>query len=51
MGGRLALPDYDEKTKRAADLGSLNPREVAKFYKYFKKMDKEKKGAMRIVRI
>lgn len=45
----MALPEYDENMKRAADVGSLTPREVAKFYKYFKKLDKEKKGSVQIM--
>lgn len=44
MGGRVALPEYDENMKRAADIANLTPKEVAKFLKYFKKLDKEKKG-------
>lgn len=47
MGGRLALPEYDLNTKRAADLCALSPKEVAKFYKYFKKLDRGKKGSSR----
>lgn len=47
MGGRIALPEYDENLKRAADIGNLTPKEVAKFLKYFKKLDKEKKGTCR----
>ena len=50
MGGRIALPEYDENMKRAADLGNLTPKEVAKFLKYFKKLDKEKKGVCRSAR-
>jgi hypothetical protein len=46
MGGRVSLPEYDENMKRAADLADLTPKDVAKFHKYFKKLDKEKKGKL-----
>lgn len=46
MGGQVSLPEYDEHLKRAADVCCLTPKEVAKFHKYFKKLDKEKKGRL-----
>jgi hypothetical protein len=44
MGGRMSMPEADEKMTKCIKTMKLKPREVAKIYKTFQRYDKAKTG-------
>ena len=44
MGGRMVLPEADDKMKKCIRVHMMKPKEVNKFWKLFKKLDKAKTG-------
>jgi Ca2+-binding EF-hand superfamily protein len=48
MGGRLVLPEADDKMKLLIKTHKLRPKEIAKIFKTFKKFDKAKTGVINL---
>lgn len=42
MGGKLVVPEPDERVKKQIVLARLTVKELSRFWKYFKKLDKDK---------
>lgn len=48
MGGNIVLPEADENITKCIKNFMLTPKEIAKFYKIFNKMDEKKTGFVRL---
>jgi Ca2+-binding EF-hand superfamily protein len=48
MGGRLVLPEADEKMLTCIKTFKLKPRDIASIFKYFQKLDKMKTGLINL---
>lgn len=48
MGNSYTVPEPDENTKKAMVLAHLKPKELKRFYKCFKKFDKNKIGLVKL---
>ena len=49
MGGRLALPTADDNMKKCIKTHMMKPKEVSKFWKEFRKLDKAKTGVIKAI--
>jgi Ca2+-binding EF-hand superfamily protein len=48
MGQAQVLPEADARMQRAIKVYFYSPKEVAKFYKCFQKVDKDKQGIIKL---
>lgn len=44
MGGKLVLPEPDERIRKDIVIGRLTPYELSRFWRYFKRLDTDKTG-------